>query len=121
MKEELTLLQLYGRLHHLHLEPEQLKHQFASFDKAGQAERFGVGQTLQALQALGFDAKLKRGTRQSIEPAALPALMPTRDGHLMLVGRLERRQRQAGQDATVVVQKSGQAAPQQLSLQEFDQ
>lgn len=121
MKDELTLLQLYGRLHHLHLELEQLKHQFASFDKAGQAERFGVGQTLQALQALGFDAKLKRGTRQSIEPAALPALMPTRDGHLMLVGRLERRQRERGQDATVVVQKSGQAAPQQLSLQEFDQ
>ena len=121
MKDELTLLQLYGRLHHLHLEMEQLTHQFASFDKTGQAECFGVGQTLQALQALGFDAKLKRGARQSIEPGALPALMPTRDGHLMLVGRLERRQRQPGQEGTVVVQKSGQSAPQQLSLQEFDQ
>lgn len=120
MKEELTLLQLYGRLHHLHLELEQLKHQFASFDKEGKAQRFGVGQTLQALQTLGFEAKLKRGTRQSIEPAELPALMPTRDGHLMLVGRLERRERTPGQDGTVVVQKSGQASPQQLSLKEFD-
>jgi hypothetical protein len=34
VKEELTLLQLYGRLHHLQLELEQLKHQFASFDAA---------------------------------------------------------------------------------------
>lgn len=120
MREELTLLQLYGRLHHLHLELEQLKHQFASFDKAGQTQAFGIGQTLQALQALGFDAKLKRGSRQSIEPAALPALMPTRDGHLMLVGRLERRQSAPGQEGTVVVQKSGQSSPQQLSLKEFD-
>ena len=117
--KELELLQLYGQLHHQHLELDQLKHQFASYDKEGKPEPFGMGETLQALHTLGFEASLKHGTRQNLQAAMLPALMPTSDGGMMLVGKMVET---ADPDCTlVVVQKTGQSMPNQVSLQEFDQ
>jgi subfamily B ATP-binding cassette protein HlyB/CyaB len=119
LKDELELLQLYGQLHHQHLELDQLKHQFASYDKEGNPEPFGVGETLQALHTLGFDASLKKGLRENLHAAALPALMPTNDGGMMLVGKVVEA---ADPDGTVVVvQKAGQSMPNQVTLQEFDQ
>jgi subfamily B ATP-binding cassette protein HlyB/CyaB len=119
LTKELELLQLYGQLHHQHLELDQLKHQFASYDKDGKPEPFGVGQTLQALHTLGFDAILKKGVRQNLQAATFPALMPTNDGGLMLVGKMLET---ADPDGTlVVVQKAGQSMPKQVTLQEFDQ
>jgi subfamily B ATP-binding cassette protein HlyB/CyaB len=117
--KELELLQLYGQLHHQHLELNQLKHQFASYDREGNPQPFGVGETLQALHTLGFDASLKKGLRQNLQAATLPALMPTNDGGLMLVGKI--MQTVDPESALVVIQKSGQSMPNQVTLQEFDQ
>jgi subfamily B ATP-binding cassette protein HlyB/CyaB len=119
LTEELELLQLYGQLHNQHLELDQLKHQFASYDKDGKPESFGVGETLRALHTLGFEASLKHGTRQNLRTATLPALMPTNDGGLMLVGKI--METANPDDTLVVVQKSGQSMPNQVTLQEFDQ
>jgi len=116
--KELELLQLYGQLHHQHLELEQLKHQFASYDKEGNPEPFGVGETLQALHTLGFDANLKKGARQNLAKAILPALMPTNDGGMMIVGKMVETTNP--DTALVVIQKAGQRIPNQVTLQEFD-
>lgn len=117
--KELELLQLYGQLHNQHLELDQLKHQFASYDQEGNPEPFGVGETLQALHTLGFEASLKKGLRQNLQAATLPALMPTNDGSLMLVGKM--LETVDPEDTLVVVQKAGQSMPNQVTLQEFDQ
>lgn len=117
--KELELLQLYSQLHHQHLDLDQLKHQFASYDKAGEPEPFGTGQTLQALHSMGFEAHLKRGNRQLLQASTLPALMPTADGGLMLVGKITVGQ--SPDDALIVIQKAGQRTPAQITLQEFEQ
>ncbi|WP_408595563.1 type I secretion system permease/ATPase [Limnohabitans sp.] len=116
--KELELLQLYGQLHHQHLEIDQLKHQFASYDKEGQPRALDVGEVLKALQALEFQATLKRGNWQLLQTAALPSLMPTRDGGLMLVGKIDTSHPDG---AFVVLQKSGQSMPNQVTQQEFDE
>jgi hypothetical protein len=117
--KELELLQLYGLLHHQHLELDQLQHQFACYTHDGKPEPFGVGETLQALHTLGFDASIKKGLRQNLRTATLPALMPTNDGSLMLVGEILET---SDPDGTVVLlQKAGQGIPNQVTLQEFDQ
>ena len=117
--KELELLQLYGQLHHQHIEIDQLKHQFASFDKHGKLETFGMGEALQALNVMGFDVRLKKGKSQNLAQARLPALMPTKDSSLMLVGKLEKMA--DPERSLVLVQKAGQRTPHQVTLQEFDQ
>ena len=116
--KELELLQIYGLLHHQHLELDQLKHQFASYDKEGQPRALDVGDVLKALQTLEFQATLKRGNWQLLQTAALPSLMPTRDGGLMLVGKIDTSHPDG---AVVVLQKSGQSMPNQVTQQEFDE
>ena len=116
--DELELLQLYGQLHHQHLDLAQLKHQFASHGEKGHAKAFGVAELLLALQSLEFDASLKHGDSQMFQTAVLPALMPTRDGGLMLVGKIDITQ---SDGVFAVLQKTGQSMPMQVSLQEFDQ
>jgi ABC-type bacteriocin/lantibiotic exporter with double-glycine peptidase domain len=114
LTKELELLQLYVLLHQQHLELEQLQHKFASHTQ----EPFGVSETLEALHTLGFDARIKKGLRQSLRTATLPALMPTNDGSLMLVGEILET---TDPDGTVVLlQKAGQGIPNQVTLQEFD-
>jgi subfamily B ATP-binding cassette protein HlyB/CyaB len=117
--KELELLQLYSQLHHQHLDLDQLKHQFARYDKAGEPEPFGVGQTLQALHTMGFEAHLKCGNRQLLQASTLPALMPTTDGGLMLVGKMTVGQ--SSDESLIVIQKAGQRTPTQVTLQEFEQ
>jgi len=119
LTKELELLQLYGLLHQQHLELNQLQHQFASHAHEGNPEPFGVSETLQALHTLGFDARIKKGLRQNLRATTLPALMPTNDGSLMLVGEILET---SDPDGTVVLlQKAGQGIPNQVTLQEFDQ
>lgn len=110
---QLSLLQLYARLHQLHLDGAQLEHQFARYDKEGNPAPWGLGETMLALEAMGFEAALKKGSREAVSSALLPALMPTRDGGLMLVGKID--------DAGVVLQLAGQSEPQQIALTEFDE
>ncbi len=124
MNSEITLLQLYAQLHNLHLDASQLAHQFASYDKSGAPEPFGTGQVLQALHALGFDASLKQADRKALATATLPALMPTKDGGLMLVGSVDQRATpdgSGGGGGSVVLQLAGDAQPRRVSLAEFDQ
>lgn len=120
MENTLKLLQLYGQLHHQHWEVEQLRHQFASYDKEGKPEPLGMGQVLHALHALGFDARLKKGHRQLFEStAALPTLAFTRSNGWMLVGKATANTEQDG--VTFVIQQMGESAPSQVSSTEFDQ
>ena len=116
MKSAITLIQTYVQLHNLHLDIHQLEHQFASFDKTGQAEHFGTGEVLKALQALGFEASVKNGNRKALASAALPALMPTKDGGLMLVGTVD----QSSPEGSVVLQLAGEAQPRKVTRAEFD-
>lgn len=118
MTHELELLQLYGQLHQQHVEIEQLTHEFASYDDEGQFKVFGTGEVLQALHAMGFQAHLKRGSRKNFQTNTWPVLMPVRDGGLMLVGNMYTTD---GGESVVVVQRSGQSKPTQLSLKEFDE
>lgn len=117
MRNELALLQLYGQLHHQHVEMDQLKHQFSIYDQQGTLKEFGVGEVLQALHAMGFEANLKRGIRKNFQQEPLPALMFAKDGRLMLVGKINTSD---AQGTMVVVQKAGESSPTQLSLEEFD-
>ncbi len=118
----LMLLLLYAKLHNLHLTQDQLEHQFAQFDKSGEAMGFGTGQMLLALRALGFDAQLKHGARAEISAYAMPALMPTRrvagtnmsatTGELMLVGLIDAQ--------GVMLQRQGDVEPQRVTIAQFD-
>jgi len=113
---ELQLLQTYAQLHHMQLDAGQLEHQFAQFNKEGEAKPMGVGEMVLALQALGFDASLVKGARAGLAGAQLPALVPTRDGSLMLVGQFEG----VGADATVLLQMAGAPQPCKMGMAEFD-
>lgn len=115
--DELELLQLYGQLHHQHLDLAQLKHQFASYGEKGDSKKFGVAEVLLALQSLDFDASLKHGDLPMFQTAVLPALLPTRDGGLMLVGKIDITHHEG---AFAVLQRTGQSTPQKVSLQDFD-
>jgi subfamily B ATP-binding cassette protein HlyB/CyaB len=122
--DPLELLRLYAKLHNIHLDSAQLKHQFASYGPNGEPEPFGLGETLLALRALGFTAHMQTGQRRAVTAAMLPALMPTRDGGLMLVGRIDGMDAAPGtpeSGGAVVLYRAGDAEPQQISLTEFDQ
>ncbi len=116
--DELELLKLYCQLHHQHIELDQLKHQFGLYDAHSQPMSLGIGEVLKALQSLAFDATLKHGNTRALRTATWPALMPVRDGGLMLVGKVDVRHRDG---PCVVLQKTGQSMPDQVTLQEFEQ
>jgi subfamily B ATP-binding cassette protein HlyB/CyaB len=119
----LELLRLYAKLHNIHLTSEQLKHQFASYGPNGEPEPFGPGETLLALQVLGFQAHMQIGQRRELTAAMLPALMPARDGGLMLVGKVDSGDATPatpGSGSAVVLYRAGDTEPQQISLMEFD-
>lgn len=121
LNPKLSLLQLYATLHGVQIDTGQLAHQFAHADKDGKPAPFGVGEAVLALRALGFDAQLKRGSRQSISQEALPALMPTAQGGMMLVGKMDDGQSSPGATGHVVLQCDTEQEPRQLSLPAFDE
>lgn len=116
MQATLQLIGLYAKLHHLHLDLAQLNHQFGGQLGEGDTPQEAVGQAIRVLEELGFEARLRKGKVRSIAHTALPALMPTRGGGWMLVGKVEA----AGASGAVVLQQSGDAAPRQVTLAEFD-
>jgi subfamily B ATP-binding cassette protein HlyB/CyaB len=120
LNPRLALIQFYAKLHNIHLDADQLSHQFEHFDKNGNTEVLELGEVLLALRALGFDAQLKHGARKSVPAAALPALMPTREGGLMVVGKMDTDAKgQDGHGVVLVRQESGGDA-RQISLNDFD-
>ncbi len=117
MSPELQLLQIYAQLHHVQLEPQQLQHQFAQHDAAGQPQRLGPGELVLALQKLGFDARGAKGKRAELARAPLPALVPTRSGGWVLVGAIKD---DAGSDGFVVLQEAGAEQPCKMRTVDFD-
>ena len=115
MNSTITILQLYAQLHNIQIDRSQLEHQFAVYSKDGTPEAFGLGETLKALEALGFDAQLRKGKRAALARVALPALMPTTQGGLMLVGKLGTAPR-----GDAMLQLPGESEPRQVSAEEFD-
>lgn len=115
----LSLLKLYCQLQGLQLEDSQLQHRFVEFDKEGRATPMGLGQVVQALHTLGFEARMKQGKRSTLIHAALPALMPTQSGGLMLVGKVDNGNA-ANPAGGVILQREGDTEPRQMSLAEFD-
>ena len=116
MKSKLRLLELYATLNNLHLDSAQFNHQFAHYDQDGQAAPFGTGEVLLILKTLGFEAALKQGPRKAIAQTALPLLIPTRDGGLVLLGKLE----QQGDQGFAVLQRADANEPEKVSLDAFD-
>ncbi|NBW50011.1 MAG: type I secretion system permease/ATPase [Betaproteobacteria bacterium] len=120
VQSTLQLIGVYARLHHLHLDAAQLNHQFGGYGhpgvEASDAPRLAVGDMLRILQQLGFDAKLRTGSAQAIAQVSLPALMSTRDGQWMLVGKIDFDV----PEGAVILQQVGDSSPRQLSMAEFD-
>ena len=73
----------------------------------------GVGELLQALDALGFDARLRQGKIAALNSVTWPAFVPTGDGGLMLVGKVD-------SNGGAVIQLAGDAQPKQVSASEFN-
>lgn len=116
MDPQLELIRLFAKTQHLELDSKQLEHQFMTYDKTGQPVALGLGETLQALHALGFEAELHHGGVAGVPPTSLPVLMPDKGGGLMLVARID-REAEAGR---VVLQRAGSDVPTQVTLAEFD-
>lgn len=116
MQSIFQLIGLYTKLHHIHLDPAQLTHQFAGYAGQEAVSRVATADVLRILQQLGFDTKLHTGAAKAISQLVLPALMPTRDGKWMLVRKMET----GGPTGVVVLQQAGDSTPRQVTLAEFD-
>jgi subfamily B ATP-binding cassette protein HlyB/CyaB len=120
VQSTLQLIGVYAKLHNLHLDAAQLTHQFGGYGYATEPNdgvpRLASGDVLRILQELGFETKLRKGAVTAITPVTLPALMPTRDGQWMLVGKID----STGLVPTVLLQLAGDASPRQVSMAEFD-
>lgn len=102
----LALIQIYVRLLGQQLDQGQMQHQFLHGDN-----ELGTGGVVHVLQMLGFEAKLVNGDIASLAKAVLPLLALMRDGKLLLVGRID--------EAGVVLQQVGSAAPEHMSVADF--
>lgn len=107
---KLELFKLYCTLQGLHLDAGQLNHQFSKVDG-----EFNTADLNQALIAVGFDSKLKKGSLEALTKAASPLLVVTQHSvqgqSFAIVG---------GVDATsVVIQHPGSTAPQRITLTDF--
>ncbi|WP_349815886.1 type I secretion system permease/ATPase [Curvibacter sp. CHRR-16] len=116
MQATLQLIGLYAKLHHVHLDAAQLNHQFGGYGQSDGSPSFAMGDVLRILQQLGFETKLSHGAVKALSQVALPALMPTRDGSWMLVGKVDA----TGPAGAVVLQMAGESSPRQVSLAEFE-
>lgn len=117
MNSTLELIQTYAHLHNLQLDADQLRHQFAQYDRDGAPIAMGCAEVLQTLQALGFEATVHRGNLADLGKARFPALMHSRQGQLMLVGALDAAQ----PSKPVLVKVQGDADPHHVSAEEFSQ
>lgn len=106
-KQAIELLHLYGKLHDLPLDGGQLQHRWLDA-----VEPFGLPQFNQALQELGFDAKVVQGKWAALEKQRQPVVVWLRDGRLAVA---------AGFDAQgAVVQFQGTTEPTRLGREQFE-
>lgn len=133
MDARLQLIQLYAQLHGLQIDALQLTHQCAHYFESEPAPDTGdrphnPGRVLQVLQTLGFETRACHGPVQQALAAGLPALMTTRAGSWMLVGRVGAAPNDGASAPTsssepasqvLVVQLAGEAAPRTLTVEAF--
>lgn len=113
MKAHLELVRLLARLHQVQVDAAQLEHRLGLAPSAGEPPAPDLTEVARALDLLGLKVRLREAPRQGIDTAALPALMPTRDGGLMLVGRLDA-------DGRAVVQLAGESEAREVDAEAFD-
>lgn len=105
-QESMDLLRVFAQLHGLSVDSQQLAHEFAQG-----ATEWGEAQAMQALQALGFEAKRQSGSVDTLAKVALPVLAFGRDGRMFILGQANA--------ATVVFQRAGAKTPESLPSEEF--
>ena len=106
LTDKFDLLKLFCTMQGLHLDSGQLRHQLAT-----PTGEFAKAELNQALQALGFDSKLKKGNFASFAKAASPLIAIMQDDGFAIVGGMDEK--------SVVIQLPGSKSPQRISLQEF--
>lgn len=102
----LALIQIYVRLLGQQLDQGQMQHQFLHGDNS-----MGTGGVVHVLQMLGLEAKITSGDMTALGKAVLPLLALTRDGKLLLVGRID--------ESGLALQQAGSAAPEHVSVAVF--
>ncbi len=102
------VLQVFARLHGLNPDARQLAQEFAPDEQTPNAATM-----IQALQALGFEARFERGSSAVFLKSHLPALVLGQDGHWRLVGMTP-------DGASLVLQGPGAEQPQVLSHAAFE-
>ena len=115
MNPTLELIQTYAQLHGLHLEKEQLAHQFGEYNNEGTPLTMDLGGVLTTLRALGFEASLQRGGLSDFRAGKHPALLYSRAGSLLLVGFSDA----LDPAAPVLVTEPGRSHPQRVSSEDF--
>lgn len=103
----IELLRLYAQLHDMPLDAGQLRHRWLDA-----AEPFGQAQFTQALQELGFEAKVVKGRWPALARLRQPVVVCLRNGALAVAGGFD--------DAGAVVQRQGEQAAQRLSREQFE-
>lgn len=105
--DALELLRLYCQLHDLPLDAGQLAHRWLDNEQT-----FDFAQFNAALQELGFDARVARGSYTDLGKKATPSVVLLKDGVVAIVGGIS--------PEGCVVQRQGQSQPAKLAQHEFE-
>lgn len=106
--EAIELLRLYCQLHDLPLDAGQLTHRWLDNEQV-----FDAGQFNAALQELGFESKVVRGSYSDLGKKARPLAVLLKDGTLAIVGGVA--------PEGCVLQQQGQSQPKKLTRQAFEE
>lgn len=101
------LLRLYAQLHDMPLDADQLRHRWLDA-----AEPFGLAPFTQALQELGFEAKVVKGRWATLTKLRQPVVVSLKDGTLAVAGGFE--------ETGAVVQRQGEVSAQRLGREQFE-
>lgn len=105
--EAIELLRLYCQLHDLPLDAGQLTHRWLDNEQV-----FDAGQFNAALQELGFESKVVRGSYSDLGKKARPLAVLLKDGTLAIVGGVA--------PEGCVLQQQGQSQPKKVTRQAFE-
>lgn len=106
VKQAIDLIRVYAQLQGMSVDAAQLSHQLDDGVAAWSPAR-----TVQALQVLGFEARLQTGSLSALAKTALPVLAIATDGKLLVIGQITADM--------VVFQKAGDKTPQSGTPAEF--
>lgn len=106
--QAIDLLRMFVQLQGVSVDASQLAHEFADAGLAWSPVR-----TLQALQALDFDAKLQTGNLATLDKTSLPVVAFTQTGDMLVIGQTT--------PETVIIQRAGAKVPETLPRADFMQ